>query len=260
MSKPKYVFNGKNPQNARIRINYNGMRKPKVSFSYPLHRKDAFRGTMFFTLFMVWCLLNLPLMMYWIHIQDKFFDDELPYDSIKNYNLSNYSDFLRYYNQPERINESYNTFTMSFFESVKDAFSHRNRNGLYFLLYFFGGFCLLYFPFRKKWDGLFPDYQAFFANKKYKKFTKRDLKVTDEGIYYLELPVFSNILCDFNAVKDFSKHLKEFEIEEYKFQYYRRTRSRHLKKKVRKRNEWYWYARWYFAHKPGTGFLEVKYC
>lgn len=112
---------------------------------------------------------------------------------------------------------------------------------------------LAYFPFKKKWDKLYPDYQAWTTSKKYKKFLEKDLQKKGNN-YYAEVPLFENVVCDFNATKDFSKYMESFEIEEYKFEYMKRF----LQKKKQK-NEIIWYARWYFKEKPIKGFLEVIY-
>lgn len=263
--------NGENPQNARIKIKYSGKKKPKVSFAYPLNKKEGFQGSMLYPLLMIWFFFNTPLMLYFIHVQETqelkvAFNDTNGYAQSRYYNLSNYSDFLEYYNQPGRINSTYETLTIKWHKQI---FKNYDPKGLFFLLYLFGGFFLLYFPFRKKWAKLFPDYQAWLASKKYKQFRAKDLRLTPEGKYYVELPVFGNIICDFKATEHFSKYLDEFEIEEYKFESWGKSRLKtntikdsikyRKEKKKRKHNEWVWYARWYFSEKPSKGFLEVKY-
>lgn len=142
-------------------------------------------------------------------------------------------------------------------------------NKMIFYLYVIGLFSLIYFPFKKKWDKLYPDFQAFTESKKIAILKSEDVKENfDKNIkykYYIEIPVFNNIVCDFNAIKDFSKYMKEFEIREHKFLYIkkrifrRRNKKKRRKKMFLKKNEWLWYARWYFSKKPMEGKMEVVF-
>ncbi len=51
----KEKFNGDNPINARIKIDYSGV-KPKVRFSYP-DKKNQFRGDMLLPVFVCWVVI-----------------------------------------------------------------------------------------------------------------------------------------------------------------------------------------------------------
>ena len=198
-------FNGENPQNARIRIDYT-KKKPKISFSYPVKKKDSVtRGDMMMEVLIGWIIINLPLFFLLGYFEIEFAANE-PLKSILK------------------------------------------------LVYIFLIPSLAYFPFKKKWDKLYPDYQAWTTSKKYRKFSTRDIK-ENKNEYYLELPVFNNVVCDFKATKDFSKYMESFEIEEYRFEYLYGL----FKKKTKKKNEIIWYARWHFKEKPIKGFLEVIY-
>lgn len=244
-------YNGARPQNARINIEYT-KKKPIVKFSYPVSKKDSkTRGSMFPAIMMIWIIINLPLLFYLGYIEEDFYN----WKSIDEYNESNYSQFTEYYTQQERIEHHYNQQNKPFKTFLKElVYGSRYLFLVSLLLIPF----LIYFPFKKKWNKLYPDYQAFTASKKYRKFLTEDLKINSEGKYYIELPIFNNIICDFNATKDFSKYLKAFEIEEYKFLYNKLFR---LKKKAKKKqkNELIWYARWYFKEKPIKGYLEAIY-
>ena len=198
-------FNGENPQNARIRIDYT-KKKPKISFSYPVKKKDSVtRGDMMMEVFMGWIIINLPLII-----------------------------------------------LMSVTETELAA--NETLDIILKLAYIILIPLLAYFPFKKDWDKLYPDYQAWKETKRYKKFLSKDLKY-EGGEIYLELPVFNNVVCDFKATKDFSKYMESFEIEEYRFEYLYGL----FKKKTKKKNEIIWYARWHFKEKPIKGFLEVIY-
>jgi len=96
-------------------------------------------------------------------------------------------------------------------------------------------------------------------------FKPNDVKHNQDYGYYCEIPVFSNVILKYDATKDFSKQLKFFEIEEYKFKYYKGKPKKKLSKSGKKDrrekmlNEWIWYARFYFKEKPKSGKLEVLF-
>ena len=241
--------NGNEARNARINISYTG-KKPQVNFSYPVKKKDSkTRGDLMFVVFSVWILINLPFLFYLTYSNSDFLSSNLGYNDSSDYNISNYSEFVEYYTQPTRIDYFYDANN----NPTKILYSELlNLKTLFMLLYFFGIPSLIYFPFKKKWDSKFPDYQAYLAKKRYVKFTQKDIKKDDDSIY-IELPIFNNVICDFKATKDFSKYLKEFEIREHNFKYHELP-----KKKSRKiQNETLWYTKWYFDKEPKDGFLEV---
>ncbi len=242
-------YNGENPQNARIKIDYS-KKKPKIKFSYPVKKKDSeTTGSMASVIFLSWILFNIPLIIFLGIIKD----EEPVYKDLKEYEIESYGDYLEYYLQPERIEYYYNLNENTFKEIWREFFESKT---LYLFIYLLGIPALIYFPFKKKWDKLYPDYMAWRERKKYKKFLIKDLRKNEDG-FYLELPVFTNVVCDFNATKDFSKYMESFEIEEYKFEYVSRIKLK--KEKQKKKNEIIWYARWYFKEKPTKGFLEVTF-
>lgn len=249
-------YNGENPQNARIKINYSG-KKPKVKFSYPVNKKDTKTNVSLFpAMMMIWILMNIPVLIYFSLNDKDFFEVKVDYNLSREYNVSNYTDFLRYYNQETKINSTYKLLNEKGYEKI---FDKELLRVLLLYSYFILIPLLIYLPFKKKWNKFAPDYQAFMTRKRYKKFNKRDIRTKEEGTYYLELPIFHNVILDFKATKEFSKYLNEFEIEEYKFEYYKKQKSKLTKKKQRPKNETIWYARWYFNEKPKTGELEVIY-
>jgi len=129
--------------------------------------------------------------------------------------------------------------------------------------------CLVYYPFKKQWANVYPNFFAAFAhNKKYRKFLPKD--VQKNKYYYVEIPLFKNILLDYKATKDFSKHLEFFEIREHKFKYKKwteikreirkkLTKKQKKRKKMRELNDMLWYAKFYFTKKPKDGQLEVLF-
>lgn len=246
--------NGKNPQNARININYSG-KKPKVNFSYPIDKKNSrTRGSMGYYFFMGWLLLAaIYLIIASLSYPAYSYEKDLPYESIENYNISNKQEFLKYYLQEERFEYKYELYNKTEWELVKDIFS--SDDVLKYLIIFFG-WAVIYYPFKKKWDSLYPDFQALTSFKKYRKFTTKDIQKKDNR-YFVELPVFNNVVCDFKAKKDFSKYLEEFDIREHNFKYLNKRKCKKTKKKKRFKNEYIFYARWYFKNKPKKGELEV---
>ena len=111
----------------------------------------------------------------------------------------------------------------------------------------------------KKW---YPIYAAWRVKKKYVKFNVGDVKVetiNGKKLIYVEIPHFENVILNYHGKKDFSKYLDIIEIQEHNFKNYEVPRGK-LKKnerRVKKQNEWYWYAKFYFSKKPSTGDLEV---
>ena len=245
--------NGNEARNARINISYSG-KKPKVNFSYPVKKKDSHtQGSMAFPIFIIWIIINIPFMVY-LQWQDSELLSAIdrPFNESSEYNMSDYSEFLDYYLQPERIDYYHNFYKDMEKNPLKEVLVlFFNLKVLLFIIYILGVPAIIYFPFKKKWDSKFPDYQAFITPKKYVKFTQKDIK-KDAGEIYIELPILNNVICDFKATKDFSKYLKEFEIREHNFKY-----KRLGKKKIQ--NEDIWYSRWYFDKEPEKGFLEIVF-
>jgi len=111
---------------------------------------------------------------------------------------------------------------------------------------------LVYYPFRKKWNKLYPKYMVLFGSKKIMEFYPKDY---NEKKKYFEIPYFENICLEYKAIKDFSKYLDYIEIREYPFKYY----YKHKRKNKKMVNEWIWYARFYYSQKPKKGKLGVVY-
>ncbi len=245
--------NGENPQNARIKISYTG-KKPKVKFSYPINKKDSVtRGSMFPAIFMIWIVIFMSFYVGYTVIS--------AYDSLdQNYDQTTLAKFVKCV--VENVDETIKDYNNVREEICKPSSPLNNYYSLFFMIFMIIIVpSIIYFPFKKFWNKFYPDWQALTVFKKYRKFKSKDIQEY-KGNIYIELPVFNNVICDFKATKDFSKYLEEFEIKEYKFQYYKKTKSKVNKKKkrkIRRKNEVIWYARWYFKEKPKEGYLEVIY-
>ena len=132
---------------------------------------------------------------------------------------------------------------------------------LFLAFFYFVLTSIIYFPFKKQWDKLYPRYQAFITSKKLRVFYPKYI-IKRDGRIFVELPIFSNIVCDFKCKGDFSDYLEEIDIREYKFTSLKLKRIGKIKpskKQKRKRivNEFIWYARWYFKKEPKKGKMEV---
>lgn len=138
-------------------------------------------------------------------------------------------------------------------------------SSIFFLLFVFPliASSMIYYPFKDFWSNIYPRYQAMLARKKLAIFKSKDVIENENGIY-CEIPVFTNIVMDYKANKDFAKYLNLFEIKEHKFVYYRKRPKKMNPKrfadwKRKTINEWVWYARFYFKQKPIKGKLEVLF-
>lgn len=264
MSKP-FMKKGNSPKNARIKINYEG-KKPTVRFSYPC-KKHQFESSMFFPIFSGWMIfvfLTLAVHGAIVSINEK--QIELNQNctlAIDNYIKNNLTDI-----KEAVCNNVLNKVTSSLWESFMQSF-YSLREGttwfwiFIFLVYFFAPPCLIYFPFKKSWSNVFPAYQALWTKKKIKVFVPKEVLYDKDLGYYCEVILFHNIVFNFEATKEFSKYLKEFEIREHNFRFIQRRKKakKHKGKYVPPKtfNEWYWYARFYFKEKPRTGTLEVVF-
>jgi len=263
---------GKYPVNARMRIDYSNKSKPKVTFRYP-DRKHQFHGSLFWVIWMGWfCLLFLII----IGNSVILFVNDISKPLLGNNYTNKFDDCISYYR------ESYFYVTRNtcsdYALNGTEYPKYNLRNvpkvivskeslfpGIFYLIIIIGTPFLIYFPFKKEWQKLYPKFMAWGERRKYKIFYPKDIKKDEKGIY-VEIPLFSNIILEYNARKDFSKQLKLVEIEEYKFKYYKGfkiikkykdKKGKKRRKKLRKVNEWLWYARFYFKEKPKDGRLEV---
>lgn len=256
------TFNGNSTRNARIRIDYSGV-KPKVQFSYP--SKHGVEGSMLSYIFVFWIIINIPLLLYiayFTQTEDYYTVKTMPLNKV-DYNLSDYQDFLRYVNDTQVLENTFNLINED--DYVWKYLLKKLYPSIFLYLYMLVLPYLIYRPFKKKWNRLYPKFQGFIAKKKIMVFKPEDIKYSEENGYYCEVPVFSNIVLNYEATKDFSKYLNFVEIEEHKFKYMihkhkskKKLSKSHREMHIRRAlNEWLWYARFYFKDKPKSGSLEV---
>jgi len=135
---------------------------------------------------------------------------------------------------------------------------------------------ITYYPFKGYWKNFYPKFHGFIAIKKVATFRAKDVR-QEKKLYYCELPVFCNVVLDYECTKDFSRYLNLFEIKEHNFKFtssriarlQKRLKNKQIspgkrdriKKEIKKGqlNEWVWYARFYFSEKPKKGLIRVIY-
>jgi len=256
--------NGDSPKNARIKIDYS-KNKPKVTFSYP-SKKHQRAGSLFTWVILLITILMITIFMIYSLCFEYAHDKQI--EDSTNYNLSNFTEYLNYIIEEDILMDMFNEQNSRFYE-LKGIFIEDNGQLSFNIFMFFGIFlsCVIYFPFKKQWIKFYPKFQGWTASKKIKTFKDKDIRYNQkENNYFCELPVFTNIILNYNATGDFSKYLELFEIQEHDFKYYLKPRfkKRLLKKRkgkdrVKKKeiNEGIWYARFYFKQKPIKGCLEV---
>ena len=243
--------NGEVPQNARININYRG-KKPKVSFKYPIDKKNTqTMGSMAEYFFILGTILSLPGVIYY-GLGDAIDND---FDKTR---LREFSECVA-----EHPIETLTDFSKVKYEICKEPKIYDNKEealrgllDLFLLLLPLMVTMLVYFVRKKEWDSKYPDFKAWEASKKYRRFTKVDIQEKD-GRMFVELPVFNNVVCDFTATRGFNKYMEEFDITEHKFKYYKKRKCKLTKKKKMFHNEVLFYAKWYFKERPEDGYLEV---
>jgi hypothetical protein len=246
------TFKGNSCKNARIKIDYSGV-KPDVTFSYPSKIYGTSpNGGMIMYIFMAWFVIWL-IGFYAIGAHDALNQVWEP-TSLEKFTTC-------------RMEHSDINYSIILEEDCKDIltsnFDWKAPVGI--LLSLFLPPFIIYRPFRKKWNNIYPKLQGWMAKKKVMKFKPKDIRYDEQLGYFCEVPVFSNVILNYTATKEFSKYLKFFEIEEFKFKYLvhkhksKKKLSKSHKKHHRKRalNEWIWYARFYFKDKPQNGQLEV---
>ncbi len=240
-------YNGDSCKNARIKIDYNGL-KPKVNFSYP-DKKNQETSSMFPTIMGIWFLI---FCFVFIGYSFALEEDEEVID------LSNYGVCNSYY-----INKSIETCEFREGKTDFDLLVYGfktdwNLEYLFFLLILIGPPFLIYFPFRTYWANVFPKHQARGLLGKLVIFKSKDIKKEGKK-YFVEIPLFKNILLEYEAKKDFSKYLSYFEIREYNFKYIKGKTIKKAMKSKKSVNEYLWYARFYFKKKPIDGKLVVLF-
>ena len=250
--------NGGTSKNARIKIDYSS-KIPKVKFSYP-SKKYQQSGTMFPIILIILFLLIFPCCYFILESQDVELKNNqiiLQIDNLnKIYDTSDYNNFSSIFANETIINETF--YELNKEDKILEIiFSKRNKivySSVFLpvILAF-----LIYYPFRKRWNSIYPKFQGRLCPKRLTVLSSKDIKKEGDR-YYCEIPIFKNIILDYKATGDFSKHLKLFEIKEHKFKFYYKVKLKNLKKrKMKEVNDCYWYAKFYFDTEPKRGYIKV---
>ena len=266
--------NGNSTKNARIKIDYS-KNKPKVNFSYP-SKEVQMEGSMWLYIFISCFVVFVSgSIVYELNVSD--------YNLKETRNMTTSIDYNKTYLYSwtkcayKNSNYSFEELWIDICEDEKQKVIHGGCLDFlyelfwvsnvfkYILFYPFILSWLIYFPFKKRWQKFYPKFEGWRVAKKVTILMSKDIKKDNEK-YYCELPIFNNIILDYNATKDFSKYLKLFEIKEHNFKYYvKPNKVKRLMKKNKKilkgleLNETMWYARFYFKQKPKSGKITIIY-
>jgi len=240
-------YNGDSCKSARIKISYKGL-KPKVKFSYP-DKKNQENFSMLPMIIFIWAiiffvgLISFSLMNGSSEPKIDFSNYSTCSDWYKNYSIER-CELMEGRTQVELL-----------FYAIKKDFS--KESFFLVLLFIFPPF-LIYYQFKKYWANVFPKYQASKVEGKLVIFKPKDLRKENQS-YFVEIPLFKNVLLEYESKKDFSKYLDSFEIKEYNFKYVKGRSMKDAMKSKKKVNERLWYARFYFSEKPIDGELRVLF-
>jgi len=252
-------FKGNSPEYARIKIDY-GKKKPKVSFSYP-EKKNTQRAAVYFMVLLFWLPFVLGILGTITIIE---FFEEVPPPEESGYDIYNYSSYLEFFEKENITRLTYEGLlereTKSNWIKVWEAlFNKETFKSLFPLLIIFIPPIIIHILFEKPLTNLFPVFNGFIGTKRRRVFKPNDVWHNDKYGYYCELPLFKNVVLNYEAKKDFSKYLKFFEIKEHKFQVRKVEKRKKGKKRNRNIDNSMWYARFYFSQKPLTGEVEIIY-
>ena len=242
-------FNGNSSKNARIKIDYKD-KNPKVNFSYPSkkHQKEFSMLPIIYLYWIIICFTPFFLILIW------------NLDSEKTIDLNNHTQCLSYYDdyKYEHCEELSMGMKDYFYSQIKELKSEFDLKVLLLILLLIVPPLLIYFPFKQRWKDYFPKFQGKQAKKKLVVFKPKDIRKDGMG-YFVEIPVFENIILNYKATKEFSKYLNLCEIREHNFKYVVSKKLKGDEKKKEELNEWIWYARFSFSKKPTTGQLSVLF-
>ncbi len=180
--------------------------------------------------------------------------------------LTNHTQCLVYYNdlKYERCEEYSKGITERLYDDLiemkEEIKKEINLTNLIWILLFLAPPPLIYFPFKKRWTNYLPKYQGKKGRKKLVIFKPKDIRKDEKG-YFVEIPVFKNIILNYKATRnsEFAKYLYLFEIKEHKFKYVVSKKLKGDEKKKKELNDEIWYARFSFSKKPTTGQLSVLF-
>ena len=256
---------GKYPVNARIDVNYIN-HKPNVKFSYTTNKvkKQARDQNTFspilFRIFIIWLFLVFIYVM-------PFKQAEYPTKCLYSPMISVIDNEILGFNMNcDTGNFTYlyaNGYSISPITKPKFMIRIDPKDGIinllviatsFFALLIINKFILTPLLVKSKWyQKWYPKHQAKTCSKEYYKFTAKDVENN-----MVEIPKFSNVILDYKTTGDFNKYLEKIRIREHKSHKFKLKRGSRKIGKL-KRNEYAWYARFFFSQKPVNGYLEVIY-
>ncbi len=210
-----------NPNNARIFIDYRKEKKKQVKFEY-IKTSGTF-SIVFIPIFYMWIILNIILSISGgiVFISFKFFNSKESFSHV----ITN----------------------INFVELFVENFPF-----LFLFIYMIGLplFVSLLIMRYKKLMRFVPYINSFIYVRTYEAiFNSENTKSK-----IIEIPLFSNVRLDYEAIGEFSKYLDRFEITEHPF-----NRVLRYKNKPKKKNEYLWKAKFYFSKIPKKGELKIYF-
>jgi hypothetical protein len=265
----KKEYSGNSMKNARIKINYTG-KKPKVTFTYPFYKKQTSTPSWLLP-FMLWIVPFFLITMantYFTDMKDMYNYEFKPYQSEESQRYTGcvehyYFNIDRvisttcslYAKNSSRIYPSWNLMANSDANVQRVVTTASLKKSFRLMCWMFIPPFLIWLIFRKFWLRVSPKFYGGGRPKKAAVF-KPEHFIELNGKKYFELPLFSNVRIDYEATEDFSKYMTEFEVREHPFIWFVRHRKG---KEYLKRNEFLWYARWYYSQKPLKGELKAYF-
>lgn len=277
----KKIKIGKLPVNARITIDYENEKDPKIKFGYP--KKNAVEQNYFLvftiimgimvTIVLYFLAYGFPLIEYY-NTYPKECNIQQHYNGtvIKNITLScdngikrvivftqHYRTKNLYFNHITKLTKDK---TSGFYINHPELSINQKLFSLFILITSVITF-IIFIPFlvSKPITKLLIKWKWFKKkipkiNSAMEGFCRRAVfkKVPDNLI--IEIPLFYNVKMHYKTKKEFSEYLRKVEIKEHPFN---RVLIRKGKIKKKKKNITYWYARFYFKQKPKKGGLEVMF-
>jgi hypothetical protein len=254
---------GKYPVNARVDVDYTGS-KPKIKFGYTTNnvKKQARQQNLWGELSYVCFIIFLFSILAFYELNTDFKD--YPKECNVSYYMGNFTKNIYAVNLTcDTGNHSliYNNEDGLYGSRIHPEFLEEEDNTevivgnfIKYVLPIILSLLISLIVIRTNWyKNWYPIHQARTRRKKYYKFKKDDVENN-----LVEIPCFSNVELDYKTKGDFSKYLTNIKIREHKWHPYKKEKKKWIIKKL-KRDNYSWYARFYFSKKPTNGFLEVIY-
>ena len=254
---------GKYPVNARVDVDYT-KGKPKIKFGYTTNnvkrqaRKQGTWGVITYSSFLILFTISLCVLEFSIDYTDYPKQCNISYDvgnytkNIYGFNLTcDTGNFTLEYNIENGL---YGTSQHPNFSKQEEVNEPLFKLFMVAILPLIISLLITLVVIKTNWyKSWYPKFQARTRRKKYYKFKSIDVENN-----LVEIPRFDNVELTYKTKGDFSKYLTNIKIREHKWNPYVSKRKKWIIKKL-KRDDYTWYARFYFSQKPMNGFLEVIY-